>query len=53
MRVVEALARHVGAPVHLVGHSFGGMVAFAAALSGRVEVVSLALFEANPIALIT
>jgi len=52
VRVVEAMARHVDAPVHLVGHSFGGMVALAAALSGRVDVASLALFEANPIALI-
>lgn len=52
VRVVEAVARHVDAPVHLVGHSFGGMVALAAALSGRIEVVSLALFEANPLALL-
>ncbi|MEO5772315.1 MAG: alpha/beta hydrolase [Burkholderiaceae bacterium] len=52
VRVVEALARHVDAPVHLVGHSFGGTVALAAALSGRIDVASLALFEANPLALI-
>lgn len=48
LRVVEALARRAGGPVHLVGHSFGGTVALAAALSGRIEVASLALFEANP-----
>lgn len=52
VRVVEALARHIDAPVHLVGHSFGGTVALAAALSARVDVASLALFEANPMALI-
>jgi pimeloyl-ACP methyl ester carboxylesterase len=52
VRVIEAVARHIDAPVHLVGHSFGGLVALAAALSGRFEVASLALFEANPIALI-
>ena len=52
VRVVEALARHIDAPLHLVGHSFGGMVALAAVLSGRVDVASLALFEANPLALL-
>ncbi len=52
VRVVEAVARHIDAPVHLVGHSFGGTVALAAAVSGRVDVASLALFEANPLALI-
>lgn len=49
VRIVEALARRIGQPVHLVGHSFGGTVALAAALGGRVDVASLALFEANPL----
>jgi pimeloyl-ACP methyl ester carboxylesterase len=52
VRVVEAVARHAGAPVHLVGHSFGGTIALAAALAGRVDVRSIATFEANPLALI-
>ncbi len=52
VRVVEAAARRAGGPVHLVGHSFGGTVALATALAGSVEVASLALFEANPLALI-
>lgn len=52
LRVLEAVARHVPGPVHLVGHSFGGTVALAAALGGRVQVASLALFEANPLALL-
>lgn len=52
VRLVEALARHIDAPAHLVGHSFGGLVALAAALSGRIDVASLALFEANPLTLI-
>ena len=51
VRLVEQLARHVGQPLHLVGHSFGATVALAAALSGSVEVASLSLFEANPIEL--
>lgn len=50
VRVVEAVARHAGAPVHLVGHSFGATIALATALAGAVEVLSIATFEANPLA---
>lgn len=50
--VVAEAARRLEGPLHLVGHSFGGTVALAAALSGEVEVASLALFEANPLALL-
>ena len=49
VRLVQSLAARVGGPVHLVGHSFGGTVALAAALTGSVQVASLALFEANPL----
>ena len=49
VRVIAAVAREAGAPVHLVGHSFGGTVALAAALAGAVEVLSIATFEANPL----
>jgi pimeloyl-ACP methyl ester carboxylesterase len=52
VQLIEAVARHAGQPVHLVGHSFGGTVALATALSGKVPVLSLSLFEANPINLI-
>lgn len=52
VRVVEAVARHADAPVHLVGHSFGGTVALAVAFAGAVEVLSIATFEANPLAII-
>ncbi len=50
--LVEAVARHAGQPVHLVGHSFGGTVALAAALARTIPVASLSLFEANPLDLI-
>jgi pimeloyl-ACP methyl ester carboxylesterase len=52
VQVVQELVRHIGQPVHLVGHSFGGTVALAAALSHTVDIASLSLFEANPIPLI-
>lgn len=52
MRVAQALARHIGQPVHLVGHSFGGTVALAAALSRTLDIASLSLFEANPLHMI-
>lgn len=42
VRLVETLARQLAVPLHLVGHSFGGTVALAAALAGRVQVASLA-----------
>ncbi len=52
LRVLEAVAQRVPGPLHLVGHSFGGTVALVAALSGRIPVASLTLFEANPLALL-
>lgn len=52
VQVVQELARRIGQPIHLVGHSFGGTVALAVALSRSVDVVSLSLFEANPLPLI-
>jgi pimeloyl-ACP methyl ester carboxylesterase len=44
-RVVEK----TGEPVHLVGHSYGGLTAFASVLLGRVKPLSLITFEGNPI----
>lgn len=52
LRVIRAIADRIGGPVHLVGHSFGGAVALAAALAGSVDVRSVATFEANPLAVI-
>lgn len=48
VRIVEAVARHTGSPVHLVGHSWGATVALATALAANIEVLSIATFEANP-----
>jgi pimeloyl-ACP methyl ester carboxylesterase len=43
---LEAVIRRAGSPVHLVGHSFGGLVALAVALRGYVPLLSLTLVEA-------
>jgi pimeloyl-ACP methyl ester carboxylesterase len=47
--VVEAVIRHAEAlassPVHLVGHSFGGLVSLAVALRRKVTLASLTILE--------
>ena len=44
--VIETVIRRTGGPVHLVGHSFGGLAALAVALRGRVPLLSLTIAEA-------
>jgi pimeloyl-ACP methyl ester carboxylesterase len=44
--VLEAVIRRAACPVHLVGHSFGGLAALAVALRGRVQLLSLTIAEA-------
>jgi pimeloyl-ACP methyl ester carboxylesterase len=44
--IVEAVVRSAGGPVHLVGHSFGGLVALAVALRNHVTLESLSIVEA-------
>ena len=44
--LLEAVIRRAGGAVHLVGHSFGGLVALAVALRGRVPLLSLTIAEA-------
>jgi pimeloyl-ACP methyl ester carboxylesterase len=44
--VLEAVIRKAAAPVHLVGHSFGGLVAIAVALRKRMPLASLTVIEA-------
>jgi len=43
---MEAVIRRAGGRVHLVGHSFGGLVALAIALRNRVSLASLVIIEA-------
>lgn len=44
--IIETVIRRAGGPVHLVGHSFGGLTALAVALRGRVPLLSLTIAEA-------
>jgi pimeloyl-ACP methyl ester carboxylesterase len=44
--IVEAVIRRATGPVHLVGHSFGGLVALAFALRDRVPLQSVTIAEA-------
>jgi pimeloyl-ACP methyl ester carboxylesterase len=44
--VVESVIQRAGGPVHLVGHSFGGLVSLAVALRRAVPLVSLTIAEA-------
>ncbi len=43
---LETVIERAGAPVHLVGHSFGGAVALLVAARGRVPLASLTVLEA-------
>ena len=43
------VVNHIGDDVHLVGHSFGGLTAFASVLSRKVSPLSLITFEGNPV----
>lgn len=49
---VEEVIRKAGGPVHLVGHSFGGLVALAVALRDRVSLRSLVVIEAPAVGLL-
>jgi pimeloyl-ACP methyl ester carboxylesterase len=44
--MLESVVRRAGSRVHLVGHSFGGLVALAVALRKRVPLASLVILEA-------
>ncbi|HEX7043033.1 MAG TPA: alpha/beta fold hydrolase [Burkholderiales bacterium] len=46
--LVLALCEELRRPVHLVGHSFGGLVALKAAMRAGPRIASLVLFEPNP-----
>ena len=49
---VQEVIERAGEPVHLVGHSFGGLVALAVALAGRAKIASLTILEAPAVGLL-
>jgi pimeloyl-ACP methyl ester carboxylesterase len=49
---VEAVIQRAGGRVHLVGHSFGGLVALAVALRAKVPLESLTIVEAPAVELL-
>jgi pimeloyl-ACP methyl ester carboxylesterase len=44
--ILEKVIRRAAGPVHLVGHSFGGLGALAVALRGKAPLLSLSILEA-------
>jgi pimeloyl-ACP methyl ester carboxylesterase len=50
--ILEAVIRRTGGPAHLVGHSFGGLVALAVALRNLVPLQSLTIVEAPAVELL-
>jgi pimeloyl-ACP methyl ester carboxylesterase len=44
--IIESVVRRAACPVHLVGHSFGGLGALAVALRNKVPLLSLSILEA-------
>lgn len=44
--ILKSVVRRTGQPVHLVGHSFGGLTAIAVALRRQVPILSLLVIEA-------
>jgi pimeloyl-ACP methyl ester carboxylesterase len=50
--IVESVVRRTARPAHLVGHSFGGLVALAVALRNQVPLLSLTIVEAPAVGLV-
>lgn len=48
VEVLDAIVERIGAPTHVIGHSFGGLCAIVHAMHGARKVASLSLVEANP-----
>ena len=47
--MLDAVARRIDAPLHLVAHSLGGAVTLTTALANVADTKSIATFEASPV----
>lgn len=50
--LIDRIIDRIGAAPHVVGHSYGGLVALVHALTGRRRPASLLLVEANPLGIL-
>ena len=48
LEIIRTITKKISSPFHIVGHSMGGLVAFAAVFSGEFPIKSIISFEANP-----
>ena len=48
LEIIRAISKKIHTPFHIIGHSMGGLVGFAAIFSGEFPIKSIVSFEANP-----
>ena len=48
LEIIRTITKKISSPFHIVGHSMGGLVAFAAVFSGEFPIKSIISFEGNP-----
>lgn len=48
LEIIRTISKKLRSPFHILGHSMGGLVAFAAVFSGEFPIKSIITFEANP-----
>ena len=48
LEIIRAISKKLNSNFHIVGHSMGGLVGFAAVFSGEFPIKSIITFEGNP-----
>ena len=49
LEIIRTISKKLNSDFHIVGHSMGGLVGFAAVFSGEFPIKSIITFEANPL----